>query len=77
MKSRVAHLLSGMAVLPLLVVAGCKRDPQVQKRNLVEKGTSYYNQGKYREAAIEYENALQIDPKFAEAHFGLAESFFN
>jgi tetratricopeptide (TPR) repeat protein len=63
------------ASLILCLALGCKRDPQVQKRNYVDKGASYFQQGKYREAVIEYQSALQIDPRFAEAHRGLAESF--
>jgi Tfp pilus assembly protein PilF len=75
MKSRRSWLLSSFFLLTLFSVAGCKRDPQVQRKKFVDKGSSYFQQGKYREAAIEYENALQIDPKFADAHFGLAETF--
>jgi tetratricopeptide (TPR) repeat protein len=63
--------------LTLCLVAGCKRDPQVQKKNYVDKGSSYFQKGKYREAEIEYQNALQIDPRFAEAHLGLAECFLH
>src|SRR6202050_1553447 len=73
MKAPMAWFLGASLVLCLAV--GCKRDPQVQKRNYFDKGASYFQQGKYREAVIEYQNALQIDPRFGEAHRGLAESF--
>jgi Tfp pilus assembly protein PilF len=43
--------------------AGCSRDPQIAKRKYFEKGVRYYERGKYREAAIEYQNAIQIDPR--------------
>src|SRR5579871_953824 len=68
MKVRSTFLVA--TTLALSLFAGCKRDPQVQKKNYVDKGFAYFQQSKYREAAIEYQNALQIDPRFAEAHLG-------
>ena len=61
----------------LLVVcfAGCSRNPEVRKRNYLDKGNSYLQQAKYQAAIIEYQNAIQIDPKFGDAHFGLAKIF--
>src|ERR1700689_401966 len=75
MRTRGTWLLWISLVLLLSAIAGCKRDPQVQKKKFADKASSYFQQGKYREAAIEYANALQIDPKFADAHYGLAQSF--
>jgi tetratricopeptide (TPR) repeat protein len=69
---RIGMILAALAVC---LSGGCRRDPQVQKKNHLEKGAAYFQQGKYREAVIEYQNALQIDPRFAEAHEGLAEAF--
>src|SRR5208282_6187468 len=56
------------------LLAGCSLNPQVRKKKYVDKGNSYFQQGKYREAVIEYENAIQIDSNFGDAHFGLAQS---
>ena len=42
MKSYGAWLLSAFLVLALFSVAGCKRDPQVQKKHYVDKGSSYF-----------------------------------
>ncbi|MFZ0419603.1 MAG: tetratricopeptide repeat protein, partial [Candidatus Sulfotelmatobacter sp.] len=54
---------------------GCSRDPNVRKQKFLESGDRYLSQGKYREAAIQYSNALQIDPRFAQAHYQLGQTY--
>jgi len=51
---------------------GCSRDPNVRKQKYLESGQRYFDKGRYREAAIQFENAIQVDPRFAEAHYRLA-----
>ncbi len=51
---------------------GCSRDPNVRKQKYLESGERYYDKGKYREAAIQFENAIQVDARFADAHYQLA-----
>src|SRR5215471_20026958 len=53
----------------------CSRDPNVRKQRYFDSGEKYFAQGKYREAAIQYSNALQIDSRFAQAHFQLGQSY--
>src|ERR1700743_3735716 len=60
--------------LSFLFVAGCSHDPQVLKKRAVSKGDAYFAKGKYREATIEYANALKIDSHFEQAYFKLGES---
>src|ERR1700751_3420259 len=66
-------------VISLLVAAfiltSCSFNPEVRKRKLLDRGVAYFEKGQYREANIEFENAIQIDPKFADAHYRLAQSF--
>src|SRR5271155_2099267 len=57
------------------ILAGCTRDPNVLKQKHFAKGESYYQRGQYREAAIEFQNAIQIDSKYAEAHYELAQTY--
>ena len=59
----------------IAVLAGCSFDPQARKKRDFEKGNVYFQAAKYREAAIEYANAIQIDPKYADAHFQLAQCY--
>ncbi|PYX86805.1 MAG: hypothetical protein DMG68_14120 [Acidobacteria bacterium] len=64
--------------LIILLITGsflaCTRDPNVRKQKYFESGQRYYQKGKYKEAAIQFTNATQIDPNFAEAHYQLAQT---
>ncbi len=64
-----------LCILLIACLGGCSRNPEVRKRSYLDKGNSYFQKAKYREAIIEYQNAIQIDPKFGDAHFGLAKVF--
>src|SRR5215831_1311297 len=58
-----------------LVLAACSRDPNVRKQKHLDSGHRYFAEGKYREAAIEFQNAIQIDSRFAAAHYQLAQTY--
>jgi cellulose synthase operon protein C len=74
--SRFVSLRSLLVILLIPVLfTGCTRDPNVRKRRFLESGNRYRDQGKLREAAIQYANAVQIDPRFAEAHYQLGETY--
>src|SRR5271165_7012403 len=65
-------------ILPLcicLVISACSRDPNVRKQKYLQAGQKYFSNGKYREAAIEFVDAIQIDPNFAEAHYQLSQTY--
>ncbi len=66
-------LLVGFLAPAFLI--GCNRDPNVRKQKFLESGNRYRDKGKLREAAIQYSNAIQVDPRFAEAHFQLGETY--
>ena len=59
----------------LIAMAGCSRDPNVRKQKALDSGNKYFDAGKFPEACIEYQNAIQIDPKFVAAHEKLADCF--
>ena len=62
-------------ILVVLCIGGftaCSRNPNVRKQKYLESGQRYYEKGKYREAAIQFENAIQVDSRFADAHYRLA-----
>src|SRR5712671_1028270 len=66
-------LLIGFLITGLFT--GCSRDPNVRKQKFLESGNRYRDKGKLREAAIQYSNAVQMDPRFAEAHYQLGETY--
>jgi len=54
------------------LLTGCSRDPNVRKQKLMESGQRYFDKGQYREAAIQFQNAIQLDSRFADAHYKMA-----
>src|SRR5262249_16052393 len=65
-----------LVLLPFLLLAyGCKGDPQAKKAAHMQKGEAYVAQEKYTEAVIEYRNAIQLDPKDAQAYYKLALAY--
>ncbi len=64
-----------VAVLIGSLLSGCSRDPNVRKRKYLESGEQYFKKGKYAEAAIQYSSAIQVDPRFVEAHYRLGLAY--
>src|ERR1051326_8001319 len=64
-------------ILTLIVIfsSACSRDPNLRKQKYFQSGRNYFEKGKYREASIEFVNAIKIDPRYAEAHHQLAETY--
>lgn len=71
------RLILCVPVLLLLVISSCSLDPNARKEKYFRSGQHYFAEGKYREAAIEFGNAIKIDPKYAEAHQELAETYLH
>ena len=75
MKFSVVRLASVLIVLLVVCFPSCSRDPNVRKQKYFQSGQRYFEKGKYPEAAIEFVNALKIDPNYAAAHYQLAQSY--
>jgi len=75
--NRRATLGAIMLLLSLALLSGCFRDPNVRKHKYLESGQKYSAQGKDREAAIQFFNALKIDKNFADAHYALAKAYLH
>ena len=54
---------------------GCSRDSNVRKQKYQESGQRYFDKGKYREASIQFSNAIQVDAHYADAHYQLAQAY--
>ena len=63
------------AVAASLLMTACAGDPGSRKQEHFASGTRYFDQGQYRQAIIEYRNAVQIDPMFGAARLKLADSY--
>src|SRR5688572_14293103 len=63
------------ALLLLVCLTACNRDPNVAKRKYLDSGNKFFEKGKYKEALIMYRKALQRDLKYGEAYYraGLAD----
>jgi tetratricopeptide (TPR) repeat protein len=67
--------LAAVALLPLSILSGCNRDPNVRKQKYLESGQRYAKDGKYREASLQFFNALKTDKNFGPAHYELGKAF--
>src|SRR5580698_3216916 len=70
--SRISVIVT--LTLTLGFVSGCHRDPNKQKLRYLESGKRYADQGKTKEAAIQFSNAIRIDHNYADAHYQLAKA---
>ena len=68
-------ILTTVLLAFVALLAGCKHDPNVQKQKYLESGQRYFEKAKYREAVIQFSNALQVDPRFVEGHYQLAQAY--
>ncbi|MCX6627827.1 MAG: tetratricopeptide repeat protein, partial [Candidatus Solibacter sp.] len=64
--------LVAVVLAVLVALASCSRDPNVVKRRYLESGNKYFEKERYKEASIQYRNALKRDPKYGAAYYKLA-----
>ena len=64
-----------MLFVAVALLAGCHGDPNVRKQKYLESGKRYSAEGKYREAAIQFSNALKVDKNYPDAHYALAQAY--
>jgi len=68
---RLIRVLAAVAIV-LMSLTSCNRDPNVAKKRYLESGNKYFDKGRYKEASIQYRNALKRDQKYGAAHYKLA-----
>lgn len=70
------RIITALALsLVLGTTLGCHRDPNKVKQKYLQSGMRYANEGKLKEASIQFANALKIDHNFADAHYQLARVY--
>jgi len=75
-KMHIRRFITLLVIAVILgAMVGCSRDPNVRKQKYLESGKRYFEKGKYREAAIQYSNSLQVDSNFTAAHYELARTY--
>ena len=73
--NRRGSLWAVMLFVAVAVLAGCHSDPNLRKQKYMESGKRYSAEGKYREAAIQFSNAVKIDKDYPDAHYELAQTY--
>ncbi len=64
-----------MIMLAVALLAACHGNPNVRMQKYLESGNRFSAESKYREAAIQYLNALKVDKNYPDAHFELAQAY--
>ena len=64
-----------LAALLLLAPASACSDPEKAKAEHLARGETYLKEKKFQEASLEFRNAVQIDERAAQAHWGLARAY--
>ena len=77
MMNRRASLWVVMVFVAAALISGCNGDPNVRKQKYLESGKRYSAEGKYKEAGIQFQNAIKIDKDYADAHYEMAQTYLH
>jgi cellulose synthase operon protein C len=75
MKRAPAAAVFQVSIFLAIFFTGCSRDPNVRKQKYLESGERYFSESQYTAAAIQFRNALQVDPQFVAAHNELGRTY--
>ncbi|MBW1894726.1 MAG: tetratricopeptide repeat protein [Deltaproteobacteria bacterium] len=59
--------------ITVVFFSGCASDEEKKLKHF-NKGKAYFEEGEYKSARLEFKNAIQIDPEFAEAYHLLGKT---
>ena len=74
MKTKNERLAASVVLSLAVLLVSCSANPQKAKAKYLASGQKYFKKGQYASAAIEYRNALKIDPRFVDAYYQLAQA---
>jgi tetratricopeptide (TPR) repeat protein len=63
-----------LLIAAALLFGACARDPQKAKAKYLAAGEKYMKQKQYGDAAVEFRNAIRLDPRFVDAYYQLAQA---
>src|SRR5271165_5884972 len=73
----VISIATALLAVLLVGATGCKSNPEKAKKKYLESGLSYVDKKQYDAAVIQFKKALQVDPKYAEAHYQLGLAYLH
>ncbi|HYP01706.1 MAG TPA: tetratricopeptide repeat protein [Pyrinomonadaceae bacterium] len=71
----LSSVLLALVVAALACATLSCANPEKAKAEHVQRGEAYLKEKKFQEASLEFRNAVQIDDKLAQAHWGLARAY--
>jgi tetratricopeptide (TPR) repeat protein len=74
MRGTMKQVTIAIVLMSAVVLNSCTNDPQIAKAKYFAAGQNYMKNGKYGDAAIEFRNAVRLDPRFVEAYYQLAHA---
>jgi tetratricopeptide (TPR) repeat protein len=70
---RTSNLILALSLLAVIQAGGCIANPVARKQKFYDQGLRDFARERYPEAIISFSRSLQIDPRFADAHYKLAQ----
>ncbi len=71
-------VLRGLFIFFLIVtLSACSQSNEKKVQKHMQRGEDYLSAAKYPEAAIEFKNVVQIEPKSAKGRYNLAQAYIN
>ena len=65
---------TAILLIATAMLGGCAKDPQKAKGKYLAGGEKYMKQKQYGDAAVEFRNAIRLDPRFVDAYYQLAQA---
>lgn len=74
MRSKRNRVVAAGLISAVVVLGSCTSNPQVAKAKYMAEGKNYMSKEQFGDAAIEFRNALRLDPRFVDAYYQLAQA---
>ncbi len=71
---RNRYIVLFLLALTALTFAGCRSNPEKAKRKYFDSGMKFMDNKQYEAASIQFKKAIQVDPKFSDAHYELGQA---